>query len=132
MLARRLEPLRVFVETEIGQVHVVVLDVVCIGFLVIVRAKARKTFVAKVGLDRIDASDKYVQPTIKLLFVDNQRIVDVALHQVFVVESRLRQISELFQQDDSVTATSFRRLRDERLSRVLSQVMLEVPHLVRQ
>jgi len=96
------------------------------------RAKSSQTFVTKIGLDWINATNEYIQSTVKLLLINDQRIVNIALHKVFMMESRLGQISELFQQEDAVTATSLRRFSNEGLTWILSQVVLKVPNFVRQ
>ena len=96
------------------------------------RAKSSQTFVTKIGLDWINATNEYIQSTVKLLLINDQRIVNIALHKVLMMESGLGQISELFQQEDAVTATSFRRFSNEGLTWILSQVVLKVPNFVRQ
>jgi hypothetical protein len=54
------------------------------------------------------------------------------LDEVFVVERGLGQVGELLQQDDAVTAASLGRLGDKRLSRILPQMVLEVPNFIGQ
>lgn len=49
-----------------------------------------------------------------------------------MVEGGLGQVSELFQQDDAITAASLRRLGDKRLSRILPQVVLKIPNFIGQ
>ena len=96
------------------------------------RAKSSQTFVTKIGLDWINATNEYIQSTVKLLLINDQRIVNIALHKVLMMESGLGQISELFQKEDAVTATSLRRFSNESLTWILSQVVLKVPNFVRQ
>lgn len=86
LLTRRLESLRVLVEREVRQVHVMIFDVMRVGLLVVVRTEACETFVAEVSLYGVDAANQHVQPAIKLLLVQNERIVNVALHEVLVME----------------------------------------------
>ena len=110
--------------------HKVVLDVVAIWLLVVVSAEPGQSLVTEVRLHRVHTSYQDVESAVELLFVQNQRIVNVSLDQVFVVESRLGQVGELFEQDDAIASSAFARLGDERLARELPQVMLEVSHLV--
>lgn len=86
LIAGCFESLGVLVQREIGQVHVVVLDVVGIGLFVVVSAKAGQSFIAQVGFDRINSPNQYVEPAIELLLVENERIVHVTLDEVLVVE----------------------------------------------
>ena len=86
--------------------HIVIFNIMLIWLLIIMRAKSSQTFVTKIGLDWINATNEYIQSTVKLLLINDQRIVNIALHKVLMMESGLGQISELFQKEDAVTATS--------------------------
>ena len=66
--------------------NVQIFDIVIIGFLVIVSAESSKTLVAEVCFDGVNASDEHVYTAIKLLLVEDERIVDVPLCQEFVME----------------------------------------------
>ena len=112
--------------------HIVIFNIMGIGLLIIMGAESSKALVTQVSLNRVNATNQHVESAVKLLLINNQRIVNIALDEILVMERRLGQVSELFQQDDTVTATALRRLGDERLSWILSQVMLEVSHFVRQ
>ena len=83
-----------------------VLNVVRIRLLVVVGAETGQTFIAQVRLHWVDAPNEYIQPTVKLLLVKNKWIVNVTLHEVLVMEGRLWQIGELFQEYDTVTTSS--------------------------
>ena len=103
-----------------------------IWLLVVMSAKTCQAFVAQVGFNWIDTSYQYVQSAVELLFVQDQRIVNVSLHQVLVMKRRFGQVCEFFQQDDSITSSAFGWLGDEGLAWILSQVMLKVAHLIRE
>lgn len=63
------KPLRILIKTEVCQMHVVVFDVMGIGFLVIVCTETSQTLITKVRLDRIHSSNKYVQSTVEFLLI---------------------------------------------------------------
>ena len=109
-----------------------VLNVVSVRFFIVVRAESGEALITQVCLDRVDPSYEYVQPAVKFLLVQDEWVVHIPLNQVLVVESRLRQISELFQKDDAVAASSFGWLGDESLPRILPQMVLEVAHFIGQ
>ena len=109
-----------------------VLDVVAVRLLVVMSAEASQALVAQEGFHRVDAPNENVQPAVELLLVENERVIDVTLDEVFVVEGRLGQVTELLQQQDTVAAAALARLGDESLPGELAQMVLEVPHLIRQ
>lgn len=68
--------------------HVLILYIMSIWLLVVVSAKTREALVAQVGFNRIDTSYQYIQSAVELLLVQDQRVVNVSLDQVFVMERR--------------------------------------------
>ena len=112
--------------------HIVIFNIMCIRLLVIMGAKSCQALVAQVGLHRVDTANQYVQSAVEFLLINDQRIVNITLDEVLVMEGGLGQVSELFEQDDAVTAAALRRLRDERLSRILPQVVLKIPNFIGQ
>lgn len=112
--------------------HIVIFNIMSIRLLIIMGAESSEALVTQVRLNRVNATNQDVESAVKLLLINNQRIVNIALDEILVMERRLGQVSELFQQDNAVTATALRRFGDERLSRILPQVVLKVPNFVRQ
>lgn len=110
--------------------HIEILDICLIWFLVVMGTESGKTFVVEVSLHGVDSSDKYIESQVKFLFVENQRVIYISLHQKLVMKCGFRQIGKLFKEDNSITASTLRRLSDERLSRILSHVMLKIPDLI--
>lgn len=86
LLTGRLKPLRVLIEAEVCKMHVLIFDVVGIGFLVVVCAETRQTLIAQVSFNGIDSSNKYVETAIKLLLVKDEWVVDVPLDKILVME----------------------------------------------
>jgi hypothetical protein len=113
-------------------VHIVIFNIMSIRLLIIMGAESSEALVTQVRLNWVNAANQDVESAVKLLLINNQRIVNIALDEILVMERRLGQVSELFQQDNAVTATALRRFGDERLSRILPQVVLKVPNFVRQ
>lgn len=112
--------------------HIVIFNIMSIRLLIIMGAESSEALVTQVRLNWVNATNQDVESAVKLLLINNQRIVNIALDEILVMERRLGQVSELFQQDNAVTATALRRFGDERLSRILPQVVLKVPNFVRQ
>lgn len=86
LLTGRLKPLRVLIEAEVCKMHVLIFDVVSIGFLVVVCAETRQTLIAQVSFNGIDSSNKYVETAVKLLLVKDEWVVDVPLDKILVME----------------------------------------------
>lgn len=86
LLTRRLKPLRVLIEAEVCKMHVLIFDVVGIGFLVVVCAETRQTLIAQVSFNGIDSSNKYVETAVKFLLVKDEWVVDVPLDKILVME----------------------------------------------
>lgn len=77
--------------------HVLVLDIMSIRLLIIVSTETCQSFIAQISLYGVNTSDQYIQPTIELLLVQDKWVVNISLHQVFVMERRFRQVCKLFQ-----------------------------------
>lgn len=112
--------------------HIVIFNIMRIRLLVIMRAKSSQALVAQVGLHWVDTTNQHVQSAIEFLLVNDQRIVNITLDEILVMECGLGQVSELFEQDDTVASAALRRLGDECLSRILPQVVLKVPNFIGQ
>ena len=132
LLAWCFEPLRILIQREISQMHIQILDIVVIWFFVIVCAESSKTLVAKICLNWINASDEDVNTAVELLLVENEWVVYVPLSQKFVMEGWFWEISELFEQDNAITSTSFWWFGNKCLAWVLPHVMLKISNLIRK
>lgn len=86
LLAWGLEPLRILVQREVGEVHIQVLDVLIVGLLVVVGTEPGQAFVAQVGLDGIHAFYDDVHAAVEFLLVEDERVIDVALCQELMME----------------------------------------------
>ena len=73
-----------------------------VWFFVVVGAKARQPFVAEIGFYRIHSSYQHIESTVKLLLIEDQRIIHVALHEILMVEGRLGQVCKLLEKYDAI------------------------------
>ena len=112
--------------------HVQILDILLVRLLVVVRAEPSEALVTEVRFHWVDSADQHVETAVELLFVQDQRVVNIPLDQEFVMEGRLWQISKLLEEDDPISSSAFRGLGDKCLSWILSHVVLEVSHFVRE
>lgn len=78
--------LGVLIQTEISEMHIQIFDVSMIWFLIVVCAETGETFVVKIGLNRINPSNKDIESEIKFLSIEHKRVVDVPLDQELMME----------------------------------------------
>ena len=69
LIGGRFEFLGVFVQAEVGKVHIQVLYVCVIWFFVVVGTESCKAFVVKVSFNGVDTADEDVKSQVKFLFV---------------------------------------------------------------
>ena len=72
---------------RIRQVRVKLVEVVLLGRYVILGAKARKALVIqeRMHVTLVDAGGEDVESKVKLLFIDQKRIINIALYNSIVV-----------------------------------------------
>lgn len=102
----------VLVETVVGQVDVGVIEILLGGGLVILSAEASQALLVQVANVRVDRRDEHVQSEIELLVLQQQRFIDVGLHDP-LLGSNFRNFRHLFDQNYAVPLTAGRRLRNE-------------------
>ena len=51
-----------------------------IRFFIVVGAKSSETLVAKISFDRVHAADKNVEPAVKFLLVQDERVINISLN----------------------------------------------------
>ena len=73
-------------------------------------AETGKSFITKVCLNGIHRLDYNIKADVKLFIIHQQRVFNIALNQVLVVERVLGQVTELFDQRDAFSSTTFRWL----------------------
>lgn len=111
--------------------HVKVLQIRLVRLSIVMRTEPRKTFIVEICFNGVDATNQNVEASIKLLLVYQERIIDVPLNLEFVMESALRQFSELLDQHYAFATASFGWFRYKRLTVVLPQMKLEITEFVR-
>jgi len=77
--------------------HVLILDIVGIRLLIIVSAETCQSFIAQICLHWVNTPDQYVEPAIEFFLIQDKGVINISLHQVFVMKRRFRQVRKLFQ-----------------------------------
>lgn len=130
LFTRLHESLTVFVQRVVSQVHVKILDVSRVRLFVVVSGESAKTFRAQIRFNRIYSSDHDVDSKVELLLFVKNGIFNVPLRQKLMVKRYFRKVTELFEQDNSITSSSLGRLCNKSLLRILPHMMLKVSDLV--
>jgi hypothetical protein len=87
--------------------HVQVFDVGGIRLLVVVSRKSSKTFVTEVSLHRIDTSNHYIDPEVKLFLLVQDWVLYIALSQELMMKCYFGQVTELLDKNYSVSTSAF-------------------------
>lgn len=110
--------------------HVQVANVHLIWLLVVGSAKASETFFENVGFDWVNAFDNDVQADVEFLVVDQQRILNVALHQILVLKSLLGQVTKFSYEANAFTTTAFTGLTNESLVWEVTHVDFQILNFI--
>jgi len=73
-------------------VHVKILHVHAIRFFVVVSAETSDSFIKHIGFYSVHTFDNYIKTNIKLLIVNEKRVFNIPLNEIFLVEGILGQI----------------------------------------
>ena len=104
-----------------------------IRFLVFTyRAESGKTFFKKVSFNRINTLDYNVESDIKFFALDKQWVLNVSLHQEFVLVRISRQVMELFYQRNTFASPTSRRFTYKALIWEMPHVLFQVFDLIRK
>ena len=95
-------------------------------------AEPSHTLIVEVGLNRIDATNENIKTNVEFLFVDQAWVIDVSLQLIFVVNCIFGQVAYFTHDHDAVAASTFGRLSNENLSRILLHVAFKVARFIRQ
>ena len=95
-------------------------------------AEPSHTLIVEVGLNRIDATNENIKTNVEFLFVDQVWVIDVSLQLIFVVNRIFGQVAYFTHDHDAVTTSTFGRLSNENLSRILLHVAFKVARFIRQ
>lgn len=128
VLLRRFVVFRLFVERKVGQMHEHVLHILRIRLPIVLSAESGQSFVAQVRLNRIEALDQNVETQIEFLLVQENRRLDIPLHQqvrMMVGPQILGYPLELVNQENTLATFSGIGFANEREFGVLLHVGLE-------
>ena len=118
------------VNRVVGQVNEGLLEVGLGRGLVSSRAEASQSFIVNEGLNRVETGNDDVDAQVKLDAIEEQRGVQVPLHDDIPAIRHVLQVSQILEERDLVALTTDIRLGNESRIFVLLLVCFETGHLL--